>query len=328
MLPGLVPEQVLLAIRLDERDPLLRARSETQVVERDVVDREEAAGRAVLGAHVPERRAVGEGERAETRAEVLDELPDDPRLAEDLGHRENEVGCRSALAQLAGQPEADDLRHEHRERLPEHRRFGLDPADSPAEHAEAVDHRGVRVGADDRVGEGDSVPHFDDAREVLEVDLVDDAGVRRHDPQPVEGALTPAEERVPLAVALELELDVPPDREARRELVHLDRVVDHELGRDERIDRARVASLVAHRVAHRGEVDDGGNAREVLQQDARRVERDLPRRLGGGHPAGHRFDRLFARVAEDVLEQDPERVREPGRGGVELVDPVALVAYP
>ena len=33
-------------------------------------------------------------------------------------------------------------------------------------------------------------------------------------------------------------------------------------------------------------------------------------------------------VAEDVLEQDPKRVREPGGGGVEPVEPVALVADP
>ena len=154
------------------------------------------------------------------------------------------------------EPEADDLRHEHRERLAEHRRLGLDPADSPAEHAEAVDHRRVRVGADHGVGEGDAVAHLDDAREVLEVDLVDDAGVRRHDLEVVERALAPAEEGVALDVPLELELDVAPDREPRRELVDLDGVVDDELDGDERVDLLRVAALVAHRVAHRGEVDD------------------------------------------------------------------------
>ena len=80
--------------------------------------------------------------------------------------------------QRARQPEADDLRHEHRERLAEHRRLGLDPADAPAEHAEPVDHRRVRVGADERVREGDAVAVLDDAREVLEVHLVADAGAR------------------------------------------------------------------------------------------------------------------------------------------------------
>ena len=320
MLVGLVPEQILLAVRLDEGDPLGAAACEPQVFDCDLVDREEAARRAVLGAHVPERRAVGEGERADARAEVLDELPDHSGLAQDLGHRQHEVGRRRALAQRARQPEADDLRHEHRQRLPEHRRLGLDPADAPAEHAEAVDHRRVRVGADERVREGDAVAHLDDAREVLEVDLVDDPGVRRHDAEVVERALAPAEEGVALVVPLELELDVALDREPRRELVDLHRVVDHELDRDQRVDRLRVAALVAHRVAHRREVDDARDAREVLQQDARRRERDLARRLGVGDPVRDGIGAVLGALAEDVLEQDPERVREPGGGVGELVE--------
>src|SRR5207247_8018640 len=54
----LVPEQVLLAICLDERDPLLAASRQLQVDERLLVHREETARRAVLGRHVPERRAI------------------------------------------------------------------------------------------------------------------------------------------------------------------------------------------------------------------------------------------------------------------------------
>ena len=153
-----------------------------EVVERDLVDREEAARRAVLRRHVPERRAVGERQAtASPVAEVLDELADDAGLAQDLGHRQHEVGGGRAFAQRAAQPEADDLRHEHRERLAEHRRLGLDPADAPAEHAEPVDHRRVRVGPDQRVRERDAVAVLDDAREVLEVDLMADAGPGRHD---------------------------------------------------------------------------------------------------------------------------------------------------
>ena len=203
--------------------------------------------------------------------EVLDELPDDAGLAQDLRHRQDEVGCGRALGQRARQPESDDLRDEHRDRLAEHRRLGLDPADAPAEHAEAVDHRRVRVGPDERVGERDAVALVDDAREELEVDLVDDPRARRDDLEVVERALAPAQEGVALAVPLELELGVPDDREPRRELVHLHRVVDHELDGEERVDPLRVAAEVVHRVAHRGEVDDGRYAGEVLQEDAARA---------------------------------------------------------
>ena len=153
------------------------------------------------------------GSAVEAVPEVLDELPDDAGLAQDLRDGEDEVGRGRALRQRAREPEADDLRDEHRDRLAEHRRLGLDAADAPAEHAEPVDHRRVRVGADERVGERDAVALVDDAREVLEVDLVDDARARRDDLEVVERALAPAQERVALAVALELELGVAEDRE-------------------------------------------------------------------------------------------------------------------
>ena len=56
---------------------------------------------------------------------------------------------------LAGQLEADDLRHEHVQRLAEHHGLGLDAADAPADDAQAIDHRRVAVGADERVGKRD-----------------------------------------------------------------------------------------------------------------------------------------------------------------------------
>ena len=127
----------------------------------------------------------------DARAEVLDELPDDADLAQDLGHREHEVGRGRALRQLARQLEADDLRHEHRQRLAEHRGLGLDAADAPAEHAEPVDHRRVRVGADERVRERDAVARLDDAREELEVDLVADARCSAGRPAKLSNAVWP-----------------------------------------------------------------------------------------------------------------------------------------
>ena len=46
-------------------------------------------------------------------------------------------------------------------------------------------------------------PHH--LRQIFEIDLVADAGARRHDAEIVERVLAPAQEAVALAVALELE---------------------------------------------------------------------------------------------------------------------------
>ena len=114
-------------------------------------------------------------------AEVLDELADHLRLAQHLGDRQHEIGRGDAFAQRAGEVHADDVRRQEVNRLAEHPRLGLDAADAPADDAEAVDHRRVRVGADERVGIPDAVLLQHAAREVLEIHLVHDADARRHD---------------------------------------------------------------------------------------------------------------------------------------------------
>ena len=189
---GVVPERVLLAVRLDECEPFVVASRQSQVLERLVVDGEEAAGRAVLGRHVPDRRPICEREADEPVPEVLDELPDHACCSQQLSDGQDEVGGGRALGHRADELEADDLRNQHRHRFAEHRRLRLDAADAPAEHAEPVDHRRVRIRADERVRESLAVARLDHARQELEVDLMDDAGVRRHDLEVVEGRLSPA----------------------------------------------------------------------------------------------------------------------------------------
>ena len=102
-----------------------------------------------------------------------------------------------------------------------------------------------------------------------------DAGAGRHDAEIVEGARPPAQERVALAVPLIFELDIDLEGVVRAESVDHHRMVDDEIDRRQRIDLLRVAAELRHRVAHRGEIDHGGHAGEVLHQHARRPERDL-----------------------------------------------------
>ena len=179
---------------------------------------------------------------------------------------------------------ADHLRDQHRDRLAQHGGLGLDSADAPAQHAQAVDHRGVRIGADQRVGIGQRLARLavradeHHARQVLQIDLVHDAGVRRHDREVLERRLSPAQKRIALFVALELQLGVELERLRRAELIHLHRVVDHQLRRLQRIDQRRIAAQRLHRIAHRRQVHHRGHAGEVLQQHAARHERDLLRR--------------------------------------------------
>ena len=310
------PHALRLRVGLDQRDLLRRAAGELEVADRLLVDREDAAGAAELRRHVGDRRAIGERQAGETVAEELDELVHHALLAQHLGDRQHQVGGRGAGGQGALQPEADHVRNQHGDGLAEHRGLGLDAADAPAEHAEAVDHGGVRIGADQRVGIG-ALPAVlvvgeHDARQVFHVDLVDDAGVRRHDLEVAERRLAPAQERIALAVAGELDRVVLLQRIGRAVLVDLHRVVDDEFGGRERVDLQRIAAEARHGLAHRREVDDDRHAGEVLHDDARGREGDLVARCRLGVPLEQRLD-VGARdvhavlEAEQVLEQDLER---------------------
>ena len=95
------------------------------------------------------------GKIVKAGSEELDELADYALLAQHLGDGQHEIRSSGTFAQFVLQAEADNLRDQHRDRLTQHGSLGFDSADAPAENAQAVDHRGVRVRADQcvRVGE-------------------------------------------------------------------------------------------------------------------------------------------------------------------------------
>ena len=124
-----------------------------------------------------------------------------------------------------------------------------------------------------------NLPRHDHGRHILEVDLVDDAGPRWHDAKVLERLLRPAQELIPLAVPFVLQLHVLREGQCRAEAVDLDRVIDDEIGRYQRIDPRDIAAQRRDGVAHRGQVNDGRHAGEVLQHNAPRQERKLQIRL-------------------------------------------------
>ena len=196
----------------------------------------------------------------------------------------------------------------------------------------------MRVGADDGVGIGGAVGvGEDDAAQVLEVDLVADPGTWGYDADVREGLLSPAQEAVALRVAFVLEGCVHLEGVAAGIGVNDDGMVDHEVDGHERIDPSCVAAERPDGVAHGGEVDDARHAGEILEEDARRRVRDLPRRPAGLvagqslHVLGlHAYAVL---VAKQVLEQELDGIGDSpqvshsleSRQTMDLVTPVTDV---
>src|SRR5271165_6765369 len=331
-----VEESLLLAIGLNQANLLRAASAEAEIAQRLFINREDAAGGAVLGAHVGDGGAVSESEIAQAGPEELDELSYDAFLAQHLGHGKDEVGSGRTFAQPVLQAHADHLRDQHGHRLAEHGSLGFDSAYAPAQHAEAVDHGSVRVGADQRVGISQRFAGFairpdeDHARQVLEVDLVHDAGIGRHDGEVLERGLSPAQEGVALFVARELECGVELERLRRAELIHLYGVVDDQLGRLQRVDQLGIAAQRFHGVAHGSEIDYRRHAGEILQQHAAGHEGDLLRGNGFAGPGRERahvvgLHRLAVFAAEQVLQQDAERVGQVTGGAALLFQSVKTV---
>ena len=185
-----------------------------------------------------------------------------------------------------------------------------------------VDHRGVRIRAHQRIGErkrlalGRRVKH--DARQILKIHLMADARIGRHDLEIIECRLPPAQEGVALDVAVEFQLGVEREGHVGTGLVHLHRVVDHQFRGQQRIHLLRIAAQLADRFAHRGQVHHGRNAREILQQHARRHERNFLLRRGRRVPPRQGLDILGINepvvfLAQKIFEQHAERERQLGR---------------
>src|SRR5690606_2603037 len=102
---------------------------------------------------------------------------------------------------------------------------------------------------------------------VLDVHLMHDSRSGRNNLEVVERSLAPAQELVALAVALIFEFDVTLEGVLGTEQVCNDRVINHELCRSERIDLRRVPPEFSNGLTHRGEVNDAGNAGEVLHNN-------------------------------------------------------------
>ena len=185
-----------------------------QIIHTFFVNREKAHRRAVFGRHVRNRRAVHDRQRRRARTEKFHKLPDHLRLAKHFRGGEREVGRGDAFAQCAGYVNADNVWCEKIYRLAEHAGFGFDAADAPSDDAEAVDHRCVRIRADERVEDGRweiGVGRWgrqDAFGEIFQIDLMHDADAGWNDLERIERLHAPFQKLIALAVALEFHLQI------------------------------------------------------------------------------------------------------------------------
>ena len=120
-----------------------------------------------------------------------------------------------------------------------------------------------------------SVSGPDSFGQVFKVDLMADAGARRHHAKIVKRRLAPFQESVAFDIAFVFTLDI--DREGARgaECVDHHRVIDDQIDRGLRVDFFGIAAKRHQPVAHRCQIDHRRHAGEILHQHAGRAIGDL-----------------------------------------------------
>ncbi len=311
---------LFFGVALDQAHPLRGAVAEAEIGERGLVNGRQRGGGAVLGRHIAERGAVGDREPGHALAKELHKFAHHAQLAQPLGDGKHQIGRVDAGREFAAQAHPDDFGQQHGDGLAQHRRLGFNAAHAPAQHAQAVDHGGMGVGADKSIGIGqqaavDAGEHHHPGQ-IFQIDLVDDAGVGRHHAKALEGLLAPAQKDIAFAVALKFQPAVEGEGVGRGKAVHLHGMVNHQLDRLQRVDGAGIAAQGSHGVAHGGQIGDGGHAGKVLQQHAGGDEGNFLFRLAARLPSGQcgnviGFDEAAVFVAQQVFEQDFQGVGQP-----------------
>jgi hypothetical protein len=160
--------------------------------------------------------------------------------------------------------------------LTEHSRFGFDTADTPSDHTQSIDHRGVRVSTYECIWEGEPllVLYFDHNHfgQIFQVDLVDNACSGWYDPQIVKGGLSPVKTFITFAVALEFQVGVAHQGIRAGEEIYLYGVIDDQVNRNQWVDLFWITAQASDGRAHGSEIDDGGYTGKILHHDARRLE--------------------------------------------------------
>ncbi len=140
----------------------------------------------------------------------------------------------------------------------------------------------MAIGADQSIGIGNHIAILvrvgpNGLGKIFKVHLMANARSGGNNAEIVERVLTPFEEGIALHIALIFAVHIHLEGAWIAEFVNHDRVVNHQINRVERVNLLGIATKRHQRIAHRGQIDHGGNACEILKQNARRAIGDLAR---------------------------------------------------
>ena len=288
-----IMEQVVrLAVRLGSFGFILSS-GQYEIIDGLGIDREESHGGSVFGAHIRYGGPVWQFQRSETRTKVFHECSDNPQFPQLLGEGEHQVRGGTHRIHRSGEADSDHPGDRHEIRLSEHYGFGFDASDTPTHDPKTVDHGRMAICSDQGIGKQDTLLGTHTLRKVLEVHLVADSRVWRHDTEIGKTLLGPLEQTVALVVPPIFHSHIESEGILCAEAVDLDGMVNNQVDRDLRVDVFRVFSCLCNSIAQGRQVNYGRNTGEVLHKDPGRIKRYLGGSFQLTRAVDHRFERVF-----------------------------------
>mmetsp|Transcript_413 Transcript_413/g.467 ORF Transcript_413/g.467 Transcript_413/m.467 type:complete len:363 (-) Transcript_413:119-1207(-) len=252
-----------------------RSTSLSQVVHTSGIDREESHGGSIFGGHVTDGGSVLERQLLDTGAEEFDELTNNTTLSEHLSAGQNQIGSSGSGRQLTSEIETNNLRQDHGDGLSEHDSFGFDTSNSPSGNTETVDHGGVTVSTDQGIGIQEVFVIENNSGKIFQVDLMDDTRSGRNDQEVIESVLAPFQEFESLIVSIEFDFFVLQVSIFGSGVINLDGVIDDQIDRAGGVNLIGISTQSGGGISHGGQIDDGGDTSEILQDNSSRLEGDF-----------------------------------------------------
>ena len=156
--------------------------------------------------------------------------------------------------------------------MAQHDGFGFQTADADGDDAQCIHVRGVRVGADTGIREGNAIAGLNHRRHLLQVDLVHDAVTGRNHVHVLERGLGPVDEMETVFVATVFDGAVLFER-IRIETGGFNgqRVVNDQLSRHHRVHLGRITALLGDGVTQTGQVDQCSLTQNVMADHTGRI---------------------------------------------------------
>ena len=107
------PHALRFGVGLNESHLLLAATTEAHILQRNAINREKAAGRAIFRRHVGDGGPVRQRQGIQTIAIKFNEFTHHTMLTQHLGDRQNQIRGGDAFGQFTGQLKAHHIGNEH-----------------------------------------------------------------------------------------------------------------------------------------------------------------------------------------------------------------------